>query len=180
MKTIMKRNTSIKLENVKSRNLLALFLILLLFSMSCKPEQTDDDLVDTENPTIEILLPEEGAVYSTNLGRPELSESILVNAIINDNEIITRVTVNVEHAVTEDLTYLDIKTVVNPRGESYEFSDELTEYAGKPNAKILAGQYIVTFVAIDNNGNSGRVSRTITYSDPETDTDIDTGVGTDN
>ena len=101
MKTIMKRNTSIKLENVKSRNLLALFLILLLFSTSCKPEQTDDDLVDTENPTIEILLPEEGAVYSTNLGRPELSESILVSAIMNDNEIITRVTVNVEHAVTE-------------------------------------------------------------------------------
>jgi len=168
----MKRDPSIKLENVKSRNLLALFLILLLFSTSCKPEQTDEDLVDTENPTIEILLPEEGTVYSTNLGLPELSESILVSAIINDNEIITRVAVNVEHAVTEDLTYLVIKTVVNTRGEPYEYSDELTEYAGKPNVKILAGQYIVTFSVTDNNGNTTKVSRTITYTDPEIDTDL--------
>jgi hypothetical protein len=78
--------------------------------------------------------------------------------------------VNVKNVVTEALTYFDFEIVNNPRGESYDYSAELTEYAGKPNVKILAGQYIVTFVAIDNNGNTGRVSRIITYLDPETDT----------
>ena len=172
MKTIMKRNTSIKLEHVKSRNLLAVFLILLLFSTSCKPEQTDDDLADTENPTIEILLPEEGAVFSTNKELPEASEAIGVSALVNDNEIITRVDVGVKNAVTEALTFFEFKIVNNPRGEAYEYSDELTEYVGKPNKKILAGQYIVTFSVTDNNGNTTKVSRTITYSDPEIDTDL--------
>jgi hypothetical protein len=171
MKTIMKKvKSSSKLEHVKGRNVLAVFLTMLLLSNSCTPEQTEDDIADNENPTIEIQLPLEGAVYSTNFGLPEPSEGILVSALVDDNEIITRVDVNVKNAVTEALTYFDFEIVNNPRGESYDYSAELTEYAGKPNVKILAGQYIVTFVAIDNNGNTGRVSRIITYLDPETDT----------
>jgi hypothetical protein len=168
-----KRDVNTNQAKMKLSNALAVFLIIVLFSTSCKPEPTDDDKADTEIPTIEILLPLEGAVFSTNLGLTEASEAIAVSAIISDNELITRVDVSLKKAVTEVLTYFEFTLVNNPRGESYNFSDELTEYTGKPNLKIGAGEYFLTFSAIDNNDNITRVTRTITYVDPVTDVETD-------